>query len=225
VVTNCITYVNWQDFPSTFPEVTNDGGVQALEWTRFLDSDPETGSVIVIKLSGGLLDTPVDCEGLGLSACVPMQKDLLKVSPPYTVSDTDAGGDPLFTIIADETEISLAFTDLVTGSDLDSVGFRLTGLDSTEDLSVGTITDICASQEQDYCVSFLDWNEDPSTRPEITNNGGVQTLEWTLFTGGDPETGSVIVIRPVPEPAAAGLAAAALATVGLIRLAARRPRP
>jgi len=106
--------------------------------------------VSTVFLSAGesraeLVDGPVDCEGLGESACVPTQKDLFDVTLPFTVSDTGAGGDPLFTVLADEEEITLQFTELVTGRDLEGVGFKLTGLESTQALAVG-ISRSCAIQ-------------------------------------------------------------------------------
>ena len=102
-----------------------------------------------------LLDGPVTCEGLGVGACIPMEKDLFEISGPFIVSDADTGGDPLFGIFADAGGIILIFEELVTGRDLEQVGFQLTDLESVQDLAVGDITDLCTTQEQTNCVSFI----------------------------------------------------------------------
>jgi len=93
-----------------------------------------------------------------------MEKDLFDISAPYTVSEVGPTGDLLFTIIADETKITMEFPDPVSGNTLDSVGFRLTGLDSVQALAVGTLG-LCQSSEETDCVQFLDWDTLPITRP------------------------------------------------------------
>jgi hypothetical protein len=190
----------------------------------FTGGDPKLGSVIFIRLSAELVNGPVTCEGRGIGVCTPTEKDLFDIAPPYIVSDADMGGDPVFAIFADEEEISLDFTEFATSNTVEQLGFRLIGLESTPDLAVGTLPE-CGSLEQTYCVEFLNWNTNPISRPSITNDGGIQTLEWSSFTGGDPKLGSIANIRVLPEPSAVVLGAAALATLGLIGRAARRRRP
>jgi hypothetical protein len=155
-----------------------------------------------------LVDGTVTCEGLGTGFCLPSEKDLFDNLPPYIVSDND----PLFNITANETTIILSFPDLVTGNDLDTVGFVLIGLDSFPALVLGEITD----------VDFLNFNSEPTTRPFVTNVGGIQSIQWTSLTGMDPQLGSIarINLTFVPEPSTAALTA-----LGLVGLAARRRRP
>jgi hypothetical protein len=159
-----------------------------------------------------LVDGPVTCEGLGTGICLPTQKDLFDNLPlPYIVSDND----PLFNITADPTAIILNFPDPATGNDLDTVGFRLIGLESIPALVPGEI----ALADIDFSPN---WMSLPTTLPFVTNVGGIQTIQWTVLTGADPQLGSIarINLSFVPEPSTAALTA-----LGLIGLAARRRRP
>jgi hypothetical protein len=221
--TNCVIFLNWRNVPISRPEVTNDGGVQTIQWPLFTGGDPEVGSIVIIRPSADLVNGPVTCDGLGIGACTPMEKNIFDISPPYIVFDSDVGGDPVFAIFAEEEEISLDFTEFASENTVEQLGFQLIGLESTPDLAVGTLP-ACTSLEQTYCVAFLNWNVNPTSRPSITNDGGIQTLQWLSFTGGDPKLGSIANIRVLPEPSAAALTTVALATLGLIRLASRRRR-
>jgi MYXO-CTERM domain-containing protein len=152
-----------------------------------------------------------------------MEKDLFNVSLPYTVFDTDVGGDPVFSIFPEEEEISVGFTEFATANTVGQLGFRLIGLESVQDLAVGTLPE-CADLDETNCVAFNEWNTNPTSRPSITNDGGTQNLEWPDFTGGDPKLGSIANIRFLPEPSTTTLTTAGLAMLGLLRLATRRRR-
>jgi len=56
--------------------------------------------------------------------------------------------------------------------------------ESVQDLIEGDITDVCLDDQQTNCITFINWRNVPFTRPEVINVGGVQTIEWPLFTGG-----------------------------------------
>ena len=142
-----------------------------------MGGDPTIGAVVIVRPGADLADGPVTCDGLGIGVCVPMEKDLFDISPPFIVSDTDAGGDPVFAILADEAGIVLIFEDLVTGRQVEQVGFRLTDLESAQDLAVGTLG-VCERGQQRNCVSFFNWRNAPTSRPEVTNDDGIQTIEW-----------------------------------------------
>ena len=120
--------------------------------------------MVVIRPSAELVNGPVTCDGLGIGACVPMEKDLFDISPPYTVFDSQVGGDPVFSIFAEEAEISVNFTEFATANTVEQLGFRLIDLKSTQDLAVGTLPE-CASLEETNCVAFLNWNANPTSRP------------------------------------------------------------
>jgi hypothetical protein len=146
---------------------------------------------------------PATCAGLGEGFCLPgaTQEILNQV---FIVSDRS---DPLFNITADETTIILEFPDPVTGMDMDAVGFRLSNLQSNPDLVLGEITD----------VDFINFFSEPTTRPFVTNVGGIQIIQWTLLAGMDPQLGSIarINLTFVPEPGTALLMGLGLAGLGV----------
>jgi hypothetical protein len=160
-----------------------------------------------------LVDGTVSCEALGAErACVPMEKELFDDFPvPYTVSDTGPGGDAMFAITATETTIRLIFTEFVSANTLNTTGFKLSGLQSIPALVPGELD-----------VTFLpvgdDWGTLPSTRPFVTNAGGIQTIQWTLLSGADPAGGAIarINLQFVPEPGTAALLGLGLAGLGVV---------
>ncbi len=157
-----------------------------------------------------LVDGTVSCEALGMErACLPTEKDLFDDFPaPYTVSDTGLGGDAMFAITATETTIRLIFTEFVTANTLTTTGFKLSGLQSIPALVPGELD-----------VTFLgDFASEPSTRPFVTNEGGIQAIQWTLLTGADPGTGAIarINLSFVPEPGTALLVGLGLVGLGVV---------
>jgi hypothetical protein len=91
--------------------------------------------------------------------------------------------------------------------DMDAVGFRLSNLQSNPDLVLGEITD----------VDFINFFSEPTTRPFVTNVGGIQIIQWTLLAGMDPQLGSIarINLTFVPEPGTALLMGLGLAGLGV----------
>jgi hypothetical protein len=155
-----------------------------------------------------LRDGFVTCQALnGAEDCLPAGKDLFNDLPsPYTVSAT--GGDPLFTITANETEINLTFTEFATGDRLDNVGFALHSLSADPDLVPGELD-----------VSFLgDWSSLPVSRPKVEPD--LESIEWFLLTNATPSTGAIARIN-VPEPGRALLAGVSLTVLTVLRRSRR----
>jgi len=158
-----------------------------------------------------LVNVPADCEALTPErACVEVPTDAGVLETLFIMSDTGVGGDPLFSIVATETDIILLFTEAATGNALDGTGFALTGLNGIPDLQPSILD-----------VKFVgDWgidNQDiPLTRPFIT--AGATTLQWTSLEGGDPSGGgaAVISLNFVPEPGTAALLGLGLAGLGVV---------
>jgi hypothetical protein len=170
-----------------------------------------TALLSVGEARAGLMDGLVTCEALGIErACLPTEKALFDDFPaPYTVSDTGLGGDAMFAITATDTTIRLTFTEFVTGNTLNTTGFKLSDLQSIPALVPGELD-----------VTFLgDFTSEPNTRPFVTNEGGIQAIQWTQLTGADPGTGAIarINLSFVPEPCSIlllGLGLAGLSVVG-----------
>jgi hypothetical protein len=162
----------------------------------------------------GLINGPATCEALfgqDIRVCIPTSTENLRETL-FTVRDEN---DPLFNVYATETRIILAFVDPVTGNDLDDTGFKLSGLESMPDLIPGPITAPCLSDEQTNCVRFLNFNDEPITRPSVSADG---TFEWTRLTGMDPQLGSIAIVRLnfVPELGTAALLGLGLGGLGVV---------
>ena len=171
--------------------------------------------VTMLSLSAGearaaLMNDPATCDALTPErACVGVPSDEGVLDTLFVMSDTGAGADPLFSMVATETDIVLFFTEFATGNALDGTGFALTGLDGMPDLVAGNLE-----------VRFVgDWGVDnqdiPLLSPFVTED--LASVQWTSLAGGDPSGGGVAVISLnfVPEPGTALLMGLGLAGLGV----------
>jgi hypothetical protein len=192
----------------------------AVRPIALLESALLTVVIATALLSAGaaraiLQNNPAECDALTAErACVGVPSDEGVLDTLFIMSDTGAGGDPLFSMVATETDIVLFFTEFATGNALDGTGFALTGLDGIPDLVAG-----------DLEVRFVgDWGVDnqdiPVLSPFVTED--LASVQWTSLAGGDPSGGGVAVISLnfVPEPGTALLMGLGLAGLGI----AGRPR-